>query len=342
MQIYKIVLTGGPCSGKTKVTNALRKKLSDGGYNVIVVPETAAELIGSGVLPKDNYLHTLMFQDIILKTQKLKEDNALKYAKFSSKTDDVIIIYDRAIMDGMAYMHYESDFSDLLKKYSLNETIVSDKYDMIIDLVSLSSLRKDLYVNTEIRKEDDKLASILDKKTLYSWLLSDNLRVIKPMDKIEEKVQYVYDLITSYIDKKGISIENEAKIDLKNTNLSCYNDTNSKKLNISEYVLQIPSKEIYDYRVYERSYDNKTSYILKTLTKKDNEKTRLISQTPIDKDLLLEFLRNKYIKDIKEYSQIKFVDSDFNVFKIDYNKEDAYLKTYSEDYKIPSNIKIYK
>lgn len=342
MKIHKIALTGGPCSGKTKVTNVLRKRLSDDGYNVIVVPETASELIGSNILPNDDYLYTLMFQELVLKTQILKEDNALEYAKFIKKNEDIIIIYDRGIMDGMAYMHNEYDFNYMLNKYSLSEIESTDKYDMIINLVSLSSLRKDLYVNNEIRKEDKDLASILDKKTLNAWILSDNLRIIKPKDTIEEKVDQVYNLIKSYVDKKGISIENEIKIDLENTDLSYYDDTNSKKISVIEYVLQTPIKEIVDYRVCERKYNNKTSYILKTLIQVDDKKMKLINQNYIDKELLLEFLKNDCIKDIKEYSQIKFTDQDFNLFNIEYDKKDAYLKTYCDEYEIPSNIKIYK
>ena len=103
MQIHKIVLTGGPCSGKTKVINALKEKLLENGYKVIIVPETAAQLIGSNILPNDkDYKHTLMFQDLVLRTQKQKEAGALEYANYIKKTNDIIIIYDRAILDGMA------------------------------------------------------------------------------------------------------------------------------------------------------------------------------------------------------------------------------------------------
>ena len=216
MKIHNIVLTGGPCSGKTKVINALKEKLSKNGYNVIIVPETAAQLIGGNIKPNDkDYYHTLMFQDLVLRTQKQKEDGAIEYANFIKKTDDIIIIYDRAMLDGMAYMHYESDFTDILKKHSLSEVGIADKYDMVIDMVSLSSLRKDLYVTDDIRKEDSSLASILDKKTLNAWLLSDNLRIVKPKDTIEEKIDYVYNLITNYVDKKGLQKEETIKIDIQ-------------------------------------------------------------------------------------------------------------------------------
>lgn len=340
MQIHKIVLTGGPCSGKTKVINALKEKLSKNGYNVIIVPETAAQLIGGNILPNDkDYEHTLMFQDLVLRTQKQKEDGALEYAEFIKKADDIIIIYDRAILDGMAYMHYESDFVGILNKYSLSEIGVADKYDMVIDMVSLSSLRKDLYVTDDIRKEDSSLASILDKKTLNAWLLSDNLRVVKPKETIEEKIDYVYNLIKNYVDKKGLTIEKKIEIDIENSNLLVYNSNNSKKIDVIKYNTNIPGDYEYDCEVYERIYNSARSYIMKILNKNDSS---LISQTSIDSDLLLEFLKNNYIKDISEYSQINFVDNDFNVFNIVSGKGYGYIKTYSDDYKIPNNIKVLK
>lgn len=338
MQIHKIVLTGGPCSGKTNVINSLKEKLKEDGYSVIIVPETAAQLIGGNINPNDNdYEHTLMFQDLVLRTQKQKEDGALEYANFIKKTDDIIIIYDRAMLDGMAYIHYESDFKDILRRNSLSEITVADKYDMVIDMVSLSSLRKDLYVTDEIRKEDSSLASILDKKTLNAWLLSDNLRVIRPRDTIEEKVEHVYNLIKNYVDKKGLSNKKQVNIDMKKSDLSVYNSSNSKKINITKYNVEI--LDDYYCEVYERLYDGYKSYIMKVLSKENNN---LINQKNIDGDLLLEFLKNHCIKDIVEYSQINFMDSDFNVFNIETGKDFGYIKTYSDEFEIPNNIKVLK
>lgn len=340
MQIHKIVLTGGPCSGKTKVINALKEKLLENSYKVIIVPETAAQLIGGNILPNDkDYYHTLMFQDLVLRTQKQKEDGTLEYANYIKNTDDLIILYDRAILDGMAYMHHESDFQDILKKYSLSQINVTDKYDMVIDMVSLSSLRKDLYVNDKIRKEDVKLASVLDKKTLNAWLLSDNLRVVKPKDTIEEKIDYVYNLITDYINKKGLPNKKKTKIDIINSDLSIYNPNNSKKIDITKYTTAIPSDYEYNCEIYERMCDGDKSYIMKILNKKDGV---LIRQASIDGELLIDFLKNNYIKDVSGYSQINFVDGNFTVFNIETYKYYGYLKTYSDDYVIPNNIKVFK
>lgn len=50
-RIAKIVLTGGPCAGKTTALNWINNFYTKKGYGVIFVPETATELITSGISP---------------------------------------------------------------------------------------------------------------------------------------------------------------------------------------------------------------------------------------------------------------------------------------------------
>ena len=50
-QIWKIVLTGGPCAGKTSALKAVKERFTKLGFFVIFVPETATEIINSGVAP---------------------------------------------------------------------------------------------------------------------------------------------------------------------------------------------------------------------------------------------------------------------------------------------------
>ena len=47
----RIVLTGGPGSGKTTVLNSIVNIYSSLGVKVIVVSETATEIINSGIKP---------------------------------------------------------------------------------------------------------------------------------------------------------------------------------------------------------------------------------------------------------------------------------------------------
>ena len=51
MKISKIVLTGGPCAGKTTGMSWIIDNFTKRGYKVLVVAETATELIEGGAYP---------------------------------------------------------------------------------------------------------------------------------------------------------------------------------------------------------------------------------------------------------------------------------------------------
>ena len=51
VEISKIVITGGPCAGKTTGLSWIQNAFSTRGYQVLFVPETATELISNGVTP---------------------------------------------------------------------------------------------------------------------------------------------------------------------------------------------------------------------------------------------------------------------------------------------------
>ena len=45
--VYRVVLTGGPCAGKTTALSALRTRLTDLGLHVVTVPENATMVFGN-------------------------------------------------------------------------------------------------------------------------------------------------------------------------------------------------------------------------------------------------------------------------------------------------------
>ena len=48
MDIKKIVVTGGPCAGKSTAMAKIKEELEREGYTVLLVHETATELISGG------------------------------------------------------------------------------------------------------------------------------------------------------------------------------------------------------------------------------------------------------------------------------------------------------
>lgn len=65
--VGKIVLTGGPCAGKTTALARIEEYYQEKGYVVLVVNESATEIISGGIKPFGNApIDLYKFQEIIL------------------------------------------------------------------------------------------------------------------------------------------------------------------------------------------------------------------------------------------------------------------------------------
>ena len=67
-EITRIVLTGGPCAGKTSALARIQNEFSKLGYFVIFVPEAATEAILSGASPR-TLINNVYFQKIHMQLQ---------------------------------------------------------------------------------------------------------------------------------------------------------------------------------------------------------------------------------------------------------------------------------
>ena len=166
----KIVLTGGPCAGKTTAMQRIVQEFTEKGYNVLVIGETATELINGGIKPfGDNALDMLEFQNYVLDLQITKE---LLYERvLSNYEQDTIILCDRGIMDNRAYISDE-EFKQLLKNRNINEMDVMSSYDLVIHLVTAADGAEEFYTlaNNSARTETPAQAILADRKTMDSWL----------------------------------------------------------------------------------------------------------------------------------------------------------------------------
>lgn len=94
MGITKIVLTGGPCAGKSKAIISIKNHFEECGFNVIIINESATELINSGIKPfGENRIDPYSFQKIIFDYQLMKE-RILGNSTFDNEKD-TIVIHDR-------------------------------------------------------------------------------------------------------------------------------------------------------------------------------------------------------------------------------------------------------
>ena len=97
-----IVLTGGPCAGKTTALSELKQCLEERGYKVFILEESATELINKGIKPfGENAIPIYDFQKIIINYQLRKEFLIRLKATFYK---NCIILYDRGVIDNKSYL----------------------------------------------------------------------------------------------------------------------------------------------------------------------------------------------------------------------------------------------
>ena len=100
MEITKIVITGGPCAGKSTAMSRIQEEFEQMNYTVLFVPETATELITGGVAPWTCGTNA-QYQTCQLKLQ-LEKEKIFEQAARTMKSDKILIVCDRGTLDNKA------------------------------------------------------------------------------------------------------------------------------------------------------------------------------------------------------------------------------------------------
>lgn len=197
--MLRCVISGGPCSGKSSSLARIEKVLTEHGYKVFIVPETATELMVNGI-KSSKHISKLEFQEIVLEKQLHKEKIYDKAASYYP-SDKVVIIYDRGIMDGMAYIE-KKDYLKLLKKYNLTIESARNRYDAVIHLVTVAKGDVGAYTleNNVARLETTPEEAIkADERTMKAWIGHPHLRVIDNSTNFDDKINRVLNEIFSLL-----------------------------------------------------------------------------------------------------------------------------------------------
>lgn len=174
MSITRIVLTGGPCAGKSTGIAIIEQRLRGLGYYVVVLDEMATNVIKSGLTPVDLGID---FQYLLVQLQKNRDKAYNDILK--NLGDKVVILYDRGIMDGQAYCS-RSEFDSILERSGLLRNQMQDYYDGIFHLVTAADGAEKFYTteNNSARTETPEEAREKDKLTMGCWVGHPHLRII--------------------------------------------------------------------------------------------------------------------------------------------------------------------
>lgn len=192
-QIMTVVLTGGPCAGKTSLMERFRNEVETiPDVKVFFAKEAATLLKESGINFKDAGGDDT-FQRLIINLQLIAEHNAwiaaIKFAK-NNPNYKVIIVCDRGIMDGEAYFEDKNVFMNLLGEFELTKKSVYKRYDMVLFLRSAAVGAKQFYTTLDGTPRDESLeeAIALDSGTYNAWYEHNTFYSVENCFKFYDKL----------------------------------------------------------------------------------------------------------------------------------------------------------
>lgn len=203
----KIVLTGGPCAGKTTALVKIMEHFSSIGYKVFIIPELPTLFLQAGMdYLTDNKDLFYEGEKATLEMQIALEDKFLQMAK--SVKQPVLIVCDRGTMDISAYMNPVL-WNQIISDAKMNNEMLRSRYDAVLHLVSAADGAEQFYTTATNNKRTEgiELARILDKKVIQAWSEHPNLRVINNHEDFETKLERVLQEISDVLEIPRQAVE---------------------------------------------------------------------------------------------------------------------------------------
>lgn len=179
--VYRVVLTGGPCAGKTTGLQRMKETAESKGFNVIVIPEVARLFIGAGMDPRTiGKAGNQAMQSHIVNTQLTLESSAATYLSILMFKNNKpgIAICDRGIADNGAYMD-RITYHDILGRFNLQPHSVMWRYDAVFHMDTAALGAEKFYVNDSVRTDTPEAACALNIFTMAQWDIHDHFHRIQ-------------------------------------------------------------------------------------------------------------------------------------------------------------------
>ena len=168
MKIISIVVTGGPCGGKSTALSYIKETAEALGFCVLTVGETATELISGGVAPW-TCLTNATYQSFQIALQMFKEEIFLSAAQ-GMGDERILLVCDRGLLDNRAYMTEEEFFAALAARGDTLDGYLR-RYDAVFHLVTAAEGAERFYTteNNTARTETPAEARAVDQRLLFAW-----------------------------------------------------------------------------------------------------------------------------------------------------------------------------
>lgn len=281
----RIVITGGPCAGKTNCKSTILEGVLKAGYIPIFIGETATEVKTSGIDPCANILDTIEFQTLLSKLQIAKENLYLE--ALENLKGKFLLFCDRGLLDNKAYMS-EEQWRELLNKLEINDFDVFNRYDFALHLVSAAEGAEEYYTNenNKARSETLEEAKIQERKNKEAYYGFSHIYYFDNDCDFKEKLNKVLCTVLSSIGKAEPILGAQRKYVVNKISQKDLNTLGAQSAEIVQTYLQSKSSDI-ERRVRKIIYYGNTAYYY---TKKNKDRL-IIEEVPITKreyELLLE------------------------------------------------------
>ena len=207
-KVTKVVITGGPSSGKTECIYKVKEHFEKLGYKVIVIPSVGTALIQCGIYPWDA-VNEDDFERMNLGA-KIKLEEIADEAVSNSNASKILILCERGTVDVKAYTS-NRNFQQICKEYNTSEEELKNAYDAVFHLKTVAKGYRDQYKQVPVyRKEDPDTAIYLDDKVIEAWSGHNNFRIIDAYPYFEDKMMKLINEISyvlheedkAYVEKK--------------------------------------------------------------------------------------------------------------------------------------------
>ena len=286
MEITKIVITGGPCAGKSTAMSRIQTAFTQLGYTVLFVSETATELINGGVAPWTCGTNA-EYQECQLILQIAKEKTFERAAK-TMPSDKILIVCDRGTLDNKAYMTDE-EFGNAISEVGLSEVEARDSYDAVFHLVTAAKGAAEFYTteNNAARTETPEQAAILDDKLISAWTGHPHFRVIDNSSDFNDKMRRLIAEISTFLGEPE-PFETERKFLIEYPDIKWLeNNPTCQRIEIIQTYLKSENGD--EIRVRQRGYDGNYIYF-KTTKRKVSELKRIEIERRLTKEEYLNLL----------------------------------------------------
>lgn len=180
-KIQKIVLTGGPCAGKTTITQVIGRVFHD---RVVIVPESATMLFKGGFPRWNEPAVRDATQRAIYNVQCQLEE------AYAAHHPGKVLIMDRGTLDGAAY--WSTGAKGFFKGVGTTLNKELKRYDQVLFLESAG--QDDYIINMQknpARIETWDEARVLDQETRKLWSEHPHLEIIKNRHSFDFKIAQV-------------------------------------------------------------------------------------------------------------------------------------------------------